>query len=185
MGADDLVRITRIETALMRMSRLVARLLQLARADAGIGAATDRQDLRAVLDHVLEDSHRDPDRRARMVEVLPAAPVLAQIDADAFAILAGNLIDNAFQYASEGTDIRVELTSDATLRVENDGAVLSGTELSGLTRRFHRGPARGDGFGLGLHIADRIARQSGGRLTLASPPEGRESGFAATFRAAI
>ncbi|WP_299653513.1 ATP-binding protein [uncultured Jannaschia sp.] len=185
VGADDLVRITRIETALMRMSRLVARLLQLARADAGIGAATDRQDLRAVLDHVLEDSRRDPDRRARMVEVLPAAPVLARIDADAFAILAGNLIDNAFQYAPEGTDIRVELTSDATLRVENDGAVLSGTELSGLTRRFHRGHARGDGFGLGLHIADTIARQSGGRLTLASPPEGRESGFAATFRAAI
>ncbi|WP_299844715.1 ATP-binding protein [uncultured Jannaschia sp.] len=179
----DRERIARIETALARMSRLVARLLQLARADAGIGAATDPQDLRSLLDLVLEDSRRDPARASRLTAAMPVGPVMARIDADAFAILAGNLVDNAFQHAPEGSDIRVTLTSDAVLRVENDGACLPEAELAGLTRRFHRGRVAGDGFGLGLHIAETIARQSGGSLALASPPMGRDGGFAATFRA--
>ena len=180
----DRKRIMRIEAALIRMSRLVSRLLQLARADAGIGAAAERGDLRALLDVVLEDSRRSPARASRLVEAMPAEPVFARIDPDAFAILAGNLIDNAFQHAPDGSDVRVELTTDAVLRVENDGACLSETELAGLTRRFHRGRVEGEGFGLGLHIAETIAKQSGGDLALTSPPEGRQDGFAATFRAA-
>ena len=181
----DLGRIARIEAALTRMSRLVARLLQLARADAGIGAAPDPQDLKPLLDLVLEDSRRDPACAARLDEIVPEGAVWGRIDADAFAILAGNLVDNAFLHAPGGSRITVELTPDAVLRVENDGPTLPRAELAALTRRFHRGRAEGGCFGLGLHIAETIARQSGGSLELRSPRPGRPDGFAAIFRAAV
>lgn len=180
----DRDRIGRIEAALVRMSRLVARLLQLARADAGIGATADYQDLRSLLDLVLQDSRHDPTRASRLIATMPDAPVPARIDADAFAILAGNLVDNAFQHAPEGSNVTVDLTADAILRVENDGARISDNDLGNLTRRFHRNRVEGDGFGLGLHIVETIARQSGGSLTLVSPLKGRDDGFAAIFHAA-
>ncbi|MDO5370980.1 HAMP domain-containing sensor histidine kinase [Paracoccus sp. (in: a-proteobacteria)] len=176
-------RIDRIEAALTRMSRLVARLLQLARADAGLGAAPRPHDLRALLDHVLDDSRRNADRAGRLRLSLPDGPVLSPIDPDAFAILAGNLIDNAFQHSPAGSPVTVALTEEGCLAVRNEGPLVNGSDLSGLTRRFQRTNTSTDGFGLGLHIADTIARQSGGTLTLHSPATARDSGFEARFRA--
>ena len=176
-------RVVRIETALVRMGRLVARLLQLARADAGIGSAAEPQDLRALLNHVLDDSRRDARRAPRLTERLHGSPVLSPIDPDAFAILAGNLVDNAFQHAPEDSAIVVILTRKGSLSVANGGPCLDQTALLGLTRRFQRKDDAGQGFGLGLHIADTIARQSGGVLTLHSPAAGRDDGFEARFEA--
>ena len=181
--ADAVAGVERIEAALDRMGRLVARLLQLARADAGIGAASEPADLRALLGHVLEDARRDPRRSDRLRVVGPGAPVRSPIDPDAFAILAGNLVDNAFQHSPDGTEVAVTLTADGTLRVVNAAAPCPENRLATLTRRFGRATAAGAGFGLGLHIADAIARQSGGILTLASPAPGRADGFEARFTA--
>ena len=176
-------RIDRIEAALARMGRLVERLLQLARADAGLGAATAPHDLRALLDHVLEDSRRDEARAPRLRLSLPQGQVPAPIDPDAFAILAGNLLDNAFQHSPPGSPVTVALSADGLLRVGNEGPTLDERDLAGLTRRFQRANPSAGGFGLGLHIAEIIARQSGGSLSLHSPAPGRGTGFEARFRA--
>ena len=173
----------RIEAALARMSRLVERLLQLARADAGLGSATRPHDLCALLDHVLDDSRRSPPRAERLRLWLPDGPVLSPIDPDAFAILAGNLIDNAFQHSPMGSLLTVTLSGDGCLVVSNEGPPLDKRQLAGLTRRFQRANQSTQGFGLGLHIADTIARQSGGSLTLHSPAIGRDAGFEARFNA--
>ena len=116
---------------------------------------------------------------------LPDGPVPAHIDADAFAILAGNLIDNAFQHATAGTTVHVTLTPDAALRIENAAPVLTADQLAGLTRRFDQGGPNRTGFGLGLHIADRIATQSGGTLTLKSSTKDGFDTFHAVFQAAV
>lgn len=179
----DPERIERIEAALQKMSRLVARLLELARSDAGLGVSAEQHDLKKLLGHVLEDSLRDPARAERLKISLPDQTVPAPIDPDAFAILAGNLIDNAFQHSPAGTDVSVALSRDGSLRVTNDAPRLEDRELSGLTRRLYRARNSGGGFGLGLHIADAISRQSGGKLTLRSPVPGRDSGFEAVFKA--
>lgn len=182
-GADLLERITRIEAALTRMSRLVARLLQLARADAGIGAASGVHDLRGLLDHVLEECRRNPARVDRLRVMLPSGPVLSPIDPDAFAILAGNLVDNAFQHSPEGTPVKVVLSPEGSLVIANEGPRVAERELSLLTRRFQRTTGSAQGFGLGLHIAETISRQAGGSLTLHSPATGSQDGFEARFSA--
>ncbi|MFC0342543.1 sensor histidine kinase [Paracoccus niistensis] len=176
-------RIDRIEAALTRMSRLVERLLQLARADAGLGAGPRPHDLRALLDHVLDDIRRNAARAERLRVTLPDGPVLSPIDPDAFAILAGNLVDNAVQHSPEGSPVTVALSGDGCLVVSNEGPPLDRQQLARLIRRFQRANRSTQGFGLGLHIADTIARQSGGSLTLHSPATGREAGFEARFNA--
>jgi two-component system OmpR family sensor kinase len=163
------------------MRGLVARLLQLARAEAGIGPGATPQDVGHLLGLVVDDVARDPARVARLRLRLPVTPVLSPIDPDAFAIVAGNLLENALQHAPEGTPIEVTLSEKAQLTVTNEGPVISLSELERMTQRFHSRARSRDGFGLGLYISDRIARQAGGSLALRSPPGGRPTGLEVTF----
>jgi two-component system OmpR family sensor kinase len=174
-------RVDRLEVSLQRMRGLVARLLQLARAEAGIGPGATPQDVGHLLGLVVDDVARDPARVARLRLRLPVTPVLSPIDPDAFAIVAGNLLENALQHAPEGTPIEVTLSEKAQLTVTNEGPVISLSELERMTQRFHSRARSRDGFGLGLYISDRIARQAGGSLALRSPPPGRSSGLEVTF----
>ena len=82
-----------------------------------------------------------------------------------------------------GSLLTVTLSGDGCLVVSNEGPPLDKRQLAGLTRRFQRANQSTQGFGLGLHIADTIARQSGGSLTLHSPAIGRDAGFEARFNA--
>ncbi|MCI2394926.1 ATP-binding protein [Aliiroseovarius sediminis] len=184
-GEGSSGRLATIEDALKRMSRLVTRLLQLARAEAGIGGSQDVHDLIRLTDIVVNDSRRDPVRRDRLHVTLADRPVMATIDPDAFAMIAGNLLDNAFQHASPGSGVQVVLLADGLLCVRNEGSVVPADELAQLSKRFQRGATTADGFGLGLYIADKIARHSGGRLELLSPPAGASSGFEARFYAPL
>ncbi len=179
---EALDRIDRLEAALKRMRGLVARLLQLARAEAGIGPAQAPQDVARLLGLVVDELASNPARGARLRVTLPEGPVMSSIDPDAFAIVASNLLENALQHAPAGSPIMVRLTAGGELFVTNDGAAITPNDLDRLTDRFHSSDHPGSGFGLGLYISDRIARQSGGFLALSSPPPGQDSGFEAIFR---
>ena len=169
---DQIGRIEALERALQRMRRLVARLLQLARADAGVGFSTKEQDIAALTQLVLADVvPRFATDRIKLA--LPDAPVLARIDPDAYAIVLGNLVENALQHGSMTEGITVSSGPGPVLEVGNGGPVIR--NLDGLPRRFSR--RDGDGFGLGLHICEQIVQQAGGRLELLSPLPGRNEGF--------
>lgn len=174
--------IDRLEAALKRMSRLVARLLQLARADAGIGPAETPQDVAQLLRLVLDETATGRCRAGRLELDLPDGPVVSAIDPDAFAIVVGNLVENALQHAPPETRVSIRLSSDGNISVTNEGPAIDPDEIQHLTDRFRRHGSAESGLGLGLYISERIARQSGGRIVLRSPPEGRRSGFQAVFR---
>jgi two-component system OmpR family sensor kinase len=173
--------VEKLEAALQRMRGLVARLLQLARAEAGIGPAATAQDTGHLLRLVVDEVAGDPGRASRLRLCLPPAPVLSPIDPDAFAIVAGNLIENALQHAPAGTPVEVTLSAGGSLSVASGGRAIPAAELERLTERFRSGDGSREGFGLGLHISDRVARQSGGRLVLRSPPRERAEGLEAVF----
>jgi two-component system OmpR family sensor kinase len=173
--------VEKLEAALQRMRGLVARLLQLARAEAGIGPAAAPQDAGQLLHLVIDEVAGDPARAGRLRLRLPPAPVLSPIDPDAFAIVAGNLIENALQHAPAGTPVEVALSAGGSLSVVNAGRAIPAAERERLTERFRSGNGSREGFGLGLYISDRVARQSGGRLLLRSPATGRTEGFEAVF----
>lgn len=182
-SAADGAALARANDALRRLARLVARLLQMARADAGVGVSEGPTDIAKTLRHVIEESARAPARAGRIAASLPDGPVMSHLDADAFAIVAGNLIDNAFQHGVDDSTVEITLTQSGVLSVINDGPVVTDADISRLKERLHQGTSARDGFGLGLYISETIARQVGGALDLQSPPNGRSSGFEARFSA--
>jgi signal transduction histidine kinase len=94
-----------------------------------------------------------------------------------------NLIDNAISYAQAARLVVVKTSGEALIRVEDDGPGMSEDALSTATRPFIRGEAsrnsRTGGTGLGLTLADAIAKAHGGSLDLANRTP---HGFAATIR---
>ncbi|MDZ4096352.1 MAG: histidine kinase dimerization/phospho-acceptor domain-containing protein, partial [Paracoccaceae bacterium] len=162
-------RARRIEAQLQRLARLSEKLMQLARAEGGGVLADAAQDPAPVLAIVAEDFRR-AGQGARLQLALPpngAAPL--RMDPDAFAILVRNLIENALRHGDAAQPVSVSMAPDGTLRVVNGGGVVSPERLAQLTKRFTRGDSRAEGAGLGLAIADTIARNAGMRLQLLSP----------------
>jgi len=177
-GHPEQERARQVELSLLRLRTLTDRLLQLARADAGMARASEPVELLPALRVVVDDARRrlPVDRQILLAETSPS--LLAPIDIDAFGIAMRNLIDNAISHGTSDQPIRIEQYEHA-IEVKNGSPVISAEVLAGLTRRFERGTSRPGGVGLGLSIVDTIMRQTGGELTLTSPVLGSSDGFSA------
>ena len=169
-----------IETALRGLSRLSEKLLQLAKAEGGSLLADEPQDLALVLSYVVEDFRRNPAVAALVrLDLPPSRALLSRLDADAFAILVRNLIENALKHGAPDVPVEVRLGSDGVLSIANAGPVVPAETMSRIGRPFERGSTMANGSGLGLAIAKAIVRGAGGRLELVSPRPGHQDGFEA------
>ena len=172
-------RAGRIETSLSNLGRLAEKLLQLSRAQAGIGAGDKPADLIAVIETIIGDYDRDSGTAGRiLLENEADEELIRNVDIDAFAIVMRNLIENALIHGPTDDEVTVKIDG-GIVRVLNGGNVLSQEELAGLKKRFWRGKTKASGSGLGLAIAERIVAQIGGRLDLLSPATGQADGFEA------
>lgn len=170
----------RVEASLRHLMRLSEKLMQLARAESGSCRTAEAQDLGPVLALVLDEFRREGGGAPALeFQVESGDPLLAPMDADAFAILLRNLIENALKHGPEGEPVTVELAAGNRVRVINGGPPVPSERLARLTARFERGPTDAPGSGLGLAIAETIVRDAGARLDLLSPAQGREDGFEA------
>jgi two-component system OmpR family sensor kinase len=88
-------RAGRIELSLSNLRRLAEKLLQLARAEAGIGSGEKPTDLVAIVATVIGDYDRDSESAGRVVlENETGSSLVRNVDIDAFAIVLRNLIEN-------------------------------------------------------------------------------------------
>ncbi|MGF6177571.1 two-component system OmpR family sensor kinase [Ensifer sp. 4252] len=175
-------RAGQIERSLQHLGRLAEKLLQMSRAEAGIGMSDEKTDLFPILKVVIEDLQRSALGAGRIVLHAPdKARLDRQIRPDAFAIVVRNLLENALVHSPPGSIVDVYFGNDG-IRVVNESAVLDQATLAGLTKRFTRGPTQAAGSGLGLSIVKRFAEQMSGSLTLQSPATGRLGGFEAAVR---
>ncbi len=83
-----------------------------------------------------------------------------------------NLVGNAISYTSDGSTVRIEVTSEgdrARAVVIDDGPGIPEGKVDSVFEKFERLGRGGDGgSGLGLYISRRLARAMGGELTLES-----------------
>jgi signal transduction histidine kinase len=174
-GTDRAVAVAEASREAVRLSRLVADLLALARADAGVAIRRQPVELdRLSLEAVQESRHLAGGRR---VEVEKLAPVVVMGDEDRLKQLLLILLDNASKYTSAAGDIRLRLQQDgsrAELRIRDNGVGIPPGDLPHVFERFYRAdPARTrdpGGTGLGLPIARWIVEQHGGEIRLESEP---------------
>ena len=172
-------RARQVEASLVKLMHLTEKLLQLARADAGIGTGPAETDLVAVLDVVIDEYRRQGASPERIHYKRPAGLRLrGPYNEDAFAIVLRNLIENALRHGSAGGTVDIAAT-DGEIRIVNDCPALSTAELQAVRQRFGRGRTHAGGTGLGLSIVERMLAHMNGRLELASPAAGRSRGFEA------
>lgn len=169
-------RARQIETALKALSRLTEKLMQLARAEGGAMLSEQPRDILPIINLVLDEFRDESDR---LQVAMPAQAVPLLIDANVFAILLRNLIENALKHAPPHSAVEVELHQDGKLVVRNDCDSIPSETLSRLLRPFERGATRAKGSGVGLAIVAAIVKGSGATLTLNSPLAGKTRGFEA------
>jgi signal transduction histidine kinase len=154
-----------------RMSRLVDRLLTLARADSGLRLELAPVDLRAVVVDVTRQAAAvHPERKfdVKAVDVEVAG------DQDALRQLLWILIDNALRYARSAISVALEVDSGwARLMVGDDGPGIAVEDRERVFERFYKADAArtgadaaatAQGAGLGLSIARWITEQHAGRI---------------------
>jgi signal transduction histidine kinase len=147
-----------------RMTRLVDRMLTLARADAGLSLELGPIELGAIVTEVC--------RQARTVHLdreLECTTVYAMVagDEDAIRQLLWILLDNALRHARSRISVKLWTEGEwARLVVADDGAGIPPGERERVFERFYRADrARsGHGAGLGLSIARWIVEQHHGRI---------------------
>ena len=152
------------------MKELVEDMLALARAESGAKLVMEPVDLS---DTALESALAfEPvafeSGRALTYDIQPELAVRGS--AAQLRRLADILLDNAVKYASPGTTVGLLLRREgrsALLQVENRGETIPAEKLPHLFDRFYRADESrtgGEGFGLGLAIAQSIVQTHGGSI---------------------
>ncbi|HID63510.1 MAG TPA: hypothetical protein EYP49_12340 [Anaerolineae bacterium] len=161
------------------MSRIVADLLLLAQADAGV----ELEKKPVELDTLLLEVYRQSQLMADGVEVKLGHEDQAVVmgDADRLKQLLLNLVDNAIKYTPPGGEVRLSLYREqgwVQVAVSDTGMGIPPEDLPHIFERFYRTDKarRRGGTGLGLSIAKWIAEAHGGHLTVES-----EVGKGSTF----
>ena len=158
----------------LRMKALVEDMLTLARTESGTRPETEAVDLSdTVLESVLAfEPVAFESGRELVYDIQPELTVMGS--GVQLRRLTDILLDNAVKYAAEGTPVRLLLRQEgrcAALRVENRGETIPAEKLRHIFDRFYRADASrsgGEGFGLGLAIAQSIAQSHGGSIGCAS-----------------
>jgi signal transduction histidine kinase len=173
-GPDREAALADLEADSARMSRLIADLLTLARADAGQRPTLSPVDLGGLAHEVCRQATGlHPTRTLHCA----GAPEVVAGDADALRRLLWILIDNAVAHTRDGGNVWVAVTragGAVAMQVSDDGTgIPAGLEERIFDRFFRADASRGrGGSGLGLSIARSIAHTHGGLLTAARNPRG-------------
>jgi len=173
MSAEERARFLGIlERDTRRLSQLVGRLLELARADMTPAAATETAAVAEVV-QAAAGRYRDPELVAD-VDLLPE-PLRAAIPADTLESILGSLLDNVRAHAGPRARARVAVRSadnEVEIFVRDDGPGISPGNRSRVFEPFFTTARERGGTGLGLAIARSLTRAHGGDLELAPSDDG-------------
>ncbi|HEX3299516.1 MAG TPA: ATP-binding protein [Actinomycetota bacterium] len=163
-----------LEREAVRMSRIVADLLDLSRLESG-----SEMDEQVRLDTVAADEVERMGDAAGMRGVTISTdavhvPAVRGSSRD-LSLMVRNLIDNAVRYTGEGGSVTVSVRADADVvlvRVADTGIGIPQRELPRIFERFYRvDRARSretGGTGLGLSIVRHVTENHGGEVTVES-----------------
>lgn len=156
-----------------RLRVLIGDLLEASRASAGaVGVRLEPIELTEILGQLAGDF--DAAFAARELEWVspPVQPCLVSADGAHLWRILENLVGNVVKYARPGSVVQAEvlvLRGAGAIRLRNRMEAPLAVTPEVLTAQFVRGDAarQGEGSGLGLFIADRLARLTGASLSVA------------------
>ncbi|MGI9471911.1 MAG: ATP-binding protein [Rubripirellula sp.] len=168
-----------IYTQCLRLEKLIAGMMQLARAQAGISELELAPvSLSDVIQESLKSYHPVADAKHIQLTVTPCDDLPAvHADAEATLTIASNLIGNAIHYTPEGGEVHVHCRPAGkfvALVVEDNGVGIPKSEQKRIFERFYRVEKSRDtevgGTGIGLSIVKNLAMTQGGEVRVSSKP---------------
>jgi two-component system sensor histidine kinase TctE len=171
-------QVHKLRSATRRTSQLANQLLALSRADArGMQTQPMQQvDVKALCESILE-THLDAATAKHIDLGLDAQPATVMGHEWLLRELLTNLADNAVKDTPEGGTVTIRCKREdaqVLLEVEDDGPGVAPAELPRILERFYRVQGtQGEGNGLGLAIAEEIARVHHSHLQLQPGQDGR------------
>jgi two-component system sensor histidine kinase CiaH len=174
--ASQMKWIDSTDTEAHLMQGLVDDMLYLAKVeDETLEIVQDRVDMGEVAEGVALTFESVAFDRGLELQSHIASGVFVMGQRDRLARMLSTLVDNACKYAGDGGEVEVDLADkggQCVARVRNTGAPIAAEDLPHVFDRFYRADkARTSGkggYGLGLSIAQTIARDHGGDITVAS-----------------
>jgi two-component system, OmpR family, heavy metal sensor histidine kinase CusS len=174
-----------------RMTQLVDDLLFLARNDAhATEMPKEPLDLNALVLDVASELRGLADVRQIRIRIqTPGGSAQIAGNRPALRRLFLVLLDNALKYSPAGSDVVIAASTDGNqlaVTIEDFGIGISQTDLPNIFKRFYQTDrARADGgFGLGLSLAESIARAHHASIDVKSA-EGAGSTFRVVFQAGV
>ncbi len=156
-------------TSIHRMSELIDNIMLHAKSRLGGGiriSATPDAGLEDALNHVVEEVRAAAPDHKITVDLDFDRPV--SCDAARVAQAVSNLLSNAVRYADDGSEVTVRgrvSGAEAVISVANRGAPIPESLKQKLFQPSQRGDqTKGEGLGLGLHIASSIAVAHSGQI---------------------
>lgn len=161
----------------LRMSNLVANLLDMARIQSGeVKLNLQWQPLEEVVGSALHASASYLSKHILETRI-PIDLPLVQIDSVLIERVLCNLVENATKYTPEGSRIVIVAEVNGTMldiSVRDNGPGLPSGKEDSLFEKFTRGEKESTtpGVGLGLAICKAIVQAHGGKIRAAKAPEG-------------
>ena len=104
-----------------------------------------------------------PEKNIHLTSDIPKA-LETPIDREDMLELLGNLLENAWKWASNTINIRITQENNITIIIEDDGPGANEKSLNELTQRGVRLDETVSGYGFGLAITSDIIRDYEGNL---------------------
>jgi two-component system CheB/CheR fusion protein len=174
---ESRVHLASMNHALGNMQSMLDTLLDLHRLEAG-AIEPQRRDARldGVLAHLRSEFAYVANEKSIDLDIPTTAPHV-HTDPQLLQEILRNFISNAIKYTAQGT-VRLELREngdDVVITVADTGLGIPASHLSRIFEAFYRAPSESpnggaEGLGLGLSIADQLARALGHRVTVESSP---------------
>lgn len=156
-----------------RLSGLVEELLDFSRLQNGrLRLIVSRLDILSELDeavYMFTDRARTEHKQLHYEETTALPPVYG--DVDRLRQVFVNIIDNALKYTSPGGTITVSSREDSgwvRVSIRDTGCGIPAEHLPNVKKKFYKANQLVRGSGIGLAVADEIARLHGGSLDIQS-----------------
>jgi two-component system sensor histidine kinase QseC len=165
--------------ALNVLARRVEQLLVLARLESGaVDDARGTVDLVEVVQKVIEElAQTIADSQVDIALHVPEQHVKVKGFAAGLQAMIRNLVENALRHVADDGHVLLSVARTerhAIIEVTDDGPGIPVERRTEVFARFHREKSsRGDGYGLGLSIVQRVAELHGARIELLDAEWGR------------
>ncbi|MDX2215663.1 MAG: ATP-binding protein [Oculatellaceae cyanobacterium bins.114] len=164
-----------IDSAITQMSALTEALLTLARTDQALPLKQEVIDLTTLLEKLMQWYKIPAEEKQIQLKAQIEPHLFVLGDAVQLTRLFTNLMDNALFYTPEQGTVELQASlgrANLTITLQDTGVGIASDQLPHVFDRFWRADRSrscwSEGFGLGLAIAQGIAHNHGGMITVSS-----------------